>query len=89
MNDPGGIVGASIAGPDPRTGMPKAVVWHNGRIADLNTVVSGNASLFLLTVFLINDVGQVASFGVDHSFEVHAFLATPSRRAALQLPVAQ
>jgi len=59
-------------------GVPKAVVWHNGVITDLNTVVPPGTLLFLLTVFMINDVGQVAGFGVDlNTFEVRGFLATP------------
>jgi probable HAF family extracellular repeat protein len=78
MNNLGDIVGASIAGPDPLTGVPKAVVWHNGVITDLNTVVPEGTSLFLLTAFMVNDRGQVAGFGVDlNTSELHAFLATP------------
>ena len=78
MNDAGDIAGASIAGPDPLTGVPKAVVWHNDVMTDLNTVVSADTSLFLLTAFMINDAGQVAGFGLDlNTFEVHGFLATP------------
>ena len=56
----------------------KAVVWHNGAITDLNTVVSADTSLILLTAFMINDAGQVVGFGPDlNTFEVHGFLATP------------
>ena len=78
INNVGDIVGASIAGPDPLSGVPKAVVWHNGVITDLNTVVPVDTSLFLLTAFMINDAGQVAGFGLDlNTFEVHAFVATP------------
>ena len=78
MNNVGDIAGASIAGPDPLTGVPKAVIWHNGVITDLNTVVPTDTSLFLLTAFTINDAGQVAGFGLDlNTFEVHGFVATP------------
>ena len=78
MNNVGDVVGASIAGPDPLSGVPKAVVWHSGVITDLNTVVPTDTSLFLLTAFMINDVGQVAGFGLDlNTFEVHGFLASP------------
>jgi probable HAF family extracellular repeat protein len=80
MNNLGDVAGASIAGPDPLAGVPKAVIWHNGHITDLNTVVPADTSLFLLTAFQINDVGQVAGFGVDlNTSEVHGFLATPVR----------
>jgi probable HAF family extracellular repeat protein len=78
INDFGDVAGASIAGPDPLAGIPKAVVWHNGAITDLNTAVPADTPLFLLTAFMINDAGQVAGFGVDlNTFEVHGFLATP------------
>lgn len=78
MNNVGDVVGASIAGPDPLSGVPKAVVWHNGVITDLNTVVPADTSLFLLTAFMINDSGLVAGFGLDlNTFEVHGFLASP------------
>jgi probable HAF family extracellular repeat protein len=78
MNSLGDIAGASIAGLDPLTGVPKAVVWHHGVITDLNTVVPEDTSLFLLTAFMINDAGQVVGFGVDlNTSEVHGFLATP------------
>ncbi|MGE5733489.1 MAG: hypothetical protein ACM34E_00245 [Acidobacteriota bacterium] len=54
------------------------MVWHDGVITDLNTVVPTGTSLFLLTAFMVNDRGQVAGFGVDlNTGEVHAFLATP------------
>lgn len=78
MNNLGDVAGASIAGPDPLSGAPKAVIWHNGIITDLNTVVPADTSLFLLTAFMISDAGQVAGFGLDlNTFEVHGFLATP------------
>jgi probable HAF family extracellular repeat protein len=78
INNAGDIVGASIAGPDPVSGVPKAVLWHNGVVTDLNTVVPADTALFLLTAFMVNDVGQVAGFGLDlKTFEVHGFLANP------------
>ena len=78
INDVGDVAGASISGPDPLAGVPKAVVWHNGAITDLNTVVPADTPLFLLTAFMINDAGQVVGFGLDlNKFEVHGFLATP------------
>lgn len=78
MNNLGDVAGASIAGPDPLSGVPKAVVWHHGVITDLNTVVPADTSLLLLTAFMINEVGQVAGFGLDlNTFEVHGFIATP------------
>jgi probable HAF family extracellular repeat protein len=75
MNNLGDIVGASIDG-DLATGNPRAVLWHNGVIADLNALVP-NSPMYLLTAFAINDVGQIVGFGVNNAGEVHGFLATP------------
>lgn len=81
INNVGDVAGASIAGPDPLSGAPKAVIWHNGVIADLNTLAP-DSPLYLLTAFAINDSGQIAGFGVQlSSGEVHGFLAVPRKRA--------
>lgn len=79
MNNLGDVAGASIAGPDPLSGAPKAVVWHNGVIADLNALAPGSP-LYMLTAFAINDSGEIAGFGVQlSSGEVHGFLAVPRK----------
>ena len=79
MNNVGDVAGASIAGPDPLTGAPKAVIWHNGAIADLNELAP-DSPLYLLTAFAINDAGEIAGFGVQlSSGEVHGFLAVPRK----------
>jgi probable HAF family extracellular repeat protein len=78
INAKGVVVGSSLDGPLPDANS-SAVMWQNGVITDLNTVVSGNTSLFLLTAFGINNAGQIVGFGFDQATqEVHAFLANPS-----------
>ncbi|HET9178450.1 MAG TPA: hypothetical protein VFQ24_08855 [Terriglobia bacterium] len=77
MNGLGDVVGASLDAPPP-TGNPKAVMWQNGQITDLNTVVPADTTLYLLTAFDINNAGQIVGIGFDPvSNEVHAFLANP------------
>jgi probable HAF family extracellular repeat protein len=77
INNRGDVVGASID-TDLATGNPRAVLWHNGVINDLNDLVPSDSSLYLLTAFTINDLGEIAGFGVDpNSGEVHAFVAVP------------
>ena len=77
MNGTGTVVGASLDGPV-TTGSPRAVMWRNGTITDLNTVVAADTTLYLLTAFDINDAGQIVGFGFDPgSSQLHAFLASP------------
>lgn len=77
MNGLGVVVGASLDAPPP-TGNPKAVMWQNGVITDLNAVVPADTTLYLLTAFDINNAGQIVGFGFDPvSNEVHAFMANP------------
>ena len=57
MNDLGDIVGASIDG-DVATGLPRAMLWHNGVMSDLNALAA-DSPLYLLTAFTINDRGEI------------------------------
>ena len=44
---------------------------------DLATLVPADAPLTVLHASSINDLGQIAGFGVTSSGEIHAYLATP------------
>jgi len=56
----------------------RAVVWRNGVITDLNTLIPADSPLYLLNAGSNNDWGQiVGSALVISTGEVHAFLATP------------
>jgi hypothetical protein len=59
-------------------GNPRAFLWENGVMTDLNTLVPANAPLYLLIGFSINSRGEIAGFGVTNDGELHAFLASPS-----------
>jgi hypothetical protein len=52
-----------------------------GKPTDLNTLVCGESSLYLLVAFGINEGGEIAGFGVAPSTrEVHGYLATQCNR---------
>jgi len=78
MNNLGEIVGASVSAPGLATGNPRAFLWRQGSMMDLNSLVPADAPLYLLTAFGINDAGEIAGFGVTDSGDIHGFLATPA-----------
>jgi probable HAF family extracellular repeat protein len=77
VNNRGVVVGASVSAPGPAGGNPRAYVWRNGVMTDLNTLVPADSSLYLLTAFAINDSGEIVGFGVTDDGDLHGFLATP------------
>src|ERR1017187_3466171 len=74
INDGGDVVGASCDA----DGNPRAYLWRNGVMTDLNTLVPAGSPLFLLFAGAINNRGEIAGWGVTEAGDVHAFLATPS-----------
>ncbi|MDR3703743.1 MAG: hypothetical protein P4L56_29105 [Candidatus Sulfopaludibacter sp.] len=80
INDRGQVVGPSF---DP-DGNPRAFLWQNGVMSDLNTLAPGSP-LYLLFGTAINSSGQIAGFGATSTGDIHGFLATPGNgRAAGQ-----
>ncbi len=73
INDNGTVVGASL---DANLN-PRAVVWKNGHIADLNTLIRGSSALYLLDAASIDRGGKIVGFGATSTGEVHGFLAMP------------
>jgi probable HAF family extracellular repeat protein len=76
INDSGEVVGASL---DANFNL-RAVLWENGVISDLNTLVVGNPRLSLQEAISINSRGEITGVAQTSSGEVHAFLATPRKR---------
>lgn len=75
INDSEQISGISI-GPDG----PRAFVWQNGSMSDLNALVRPTP-LHLLLGAGINASGQIAGIAVDtRNGEVHGYVATPQGR---------
>jgi probable HAF family extracellular repeat protein len=61
INSAGQIAGAS-RGCDYSS--QEAVLWENGEIIDLNTVIPPNSALILTRAFTINDRGEIGGLGV-------------------------
>jgi probable HAF family extracellular repeat protein len=73
INDRGEVVGPSFDA----SGNPRAFLWQNGVMTDLNTLIPAGSHLFLLDATAINARGEIVGFGVTSTGDVHAFLATP------------
>jgi probable HAF family extracellular repeat protein len=74
INASGQAVGLSLDA----FGSPRAFLWQNGVMTDLNTLIPGDSPFLALFVAdIINSSGEIAGFGLTTSFEVHGFLATP------------
>jgi probable HAF family extracellular repeat protein len=75
INDAGVVIGASVDA----SGNPRAFLWQNGVMTDLNTVVAGNSPLYLMTGCSINSRGEITGLGLTSTGEVHTYLATPTQ----------
>src|SRR5271165_7381244 len=74
INDAGSIVGASLDA----SGNPRAFLWEKGVMTDLNTLIAGNSSLYLLTGCSINSRGEITGLGLTSTGEIHTYLASPT-----------
>jgi probable HAF family extracellular repeat protein len=73
ISDRGEVVGASLDA----NFNPRAVLWENDTMTDLNTLISANSGLYLLLAESINSSGEIVGLAVTGTGEVHGFLATP------------
>jgi probable HAF family extracellular repeat protein len=74
MNDKGQIVGTS----SDSSGNSRAVLWEDGAIYDLNTLIPPSSNLDLFYGGDINDAGVIAGQALDTtSGNSPAFVATP------------
>ena len=74
INDSGKVAGISLDA----NFNPRAFVWQNGVMTDLNTVIPTDSRLYLLVACSINAKGQIVGFAVDTiTNEIHGYLATP------------
>lgn len=65
-------------------GARHAVLFRDGALTDLNSLIDLSAGWCLQSAIAINDLGQIAGSGVDPTGRLHAYLLTPT--AAVPLP---
>jgi probable HAF family extracellular repeat protein len=78
INDAGAVVGASLDA----NFNPRAFLWEEGVMTDLNTLIAGDSSLYLLTGCSINSRGEITGLGLTSTGEIHTYLASPTHRVA-------
>jgi probable HAF family extracellular repeat protein len=74
INDEGQVVGASVDA----NFNPRAFLWQNGTMTDLNSLIPTNSPLFLMLACGINSSGQIVGVAVTSTGEAHGYLASPS-----------
>ena len=74
INDQGVVAGLSVIDVN---GDSRAVVWNNGVLTDLNTLVQANPPLYLITACAINNNGEISGLGVTSNGEIHTYRAAP------------
>ena len=74
INDAGLVVGASL---DPEF-IPRAFVWKDGLMTDLNTLKDGDPGLDLLMAYDVNERGEIDGLAVSRDGQLHGFVAIPS-----------
>lgn len=79
INNAGEIVGLSA---NADFSVIRAFIRQNGALVDLNTLVTGNNSLYLLTACFINSKGEITGIALDSAGREHTYLATPVPGAA-------
>jgi probable HAF family extracellular repeat protein len=72
LNEHGDIVGTA----QNAAGQPRAVLWRNGQIIDLNTLIPSGTGWVLESAAGISDGGQIAGYGTLNGRR-RAFLLTP------------
>jgi probable HAF family extracellular repeat protein len=73
INDIGDVVGVSLGA----TGNIRPVLWHDGKMTDLSTVVPSGSALIPFIAEYINFRGEIVGEAIDASFTLHAFRLTP------------
>ncbi len=75
INDQGQVVGVSYGAGFTN---PRAFIWQNGVMTDLNTLIPSGSPLYLQVGQEINDQGEIAGYATDQSSGTNpAFLLVP------------
>jgi probable HAF family extracellular repeat protein len=78
INDAGSVVGASLDADF----NPRAFLWEEGVMTDLNTLIAGDSPLYLLTGCSVNSRGEITGLGLTSTGETHTYLASPTHGVA-------
>jgi probable HAF family extracellular repeat protein len=78
INDAGTVVGTSLDA----NFNPRAFLWEQGAMTDLNTLIAGDSPLYLLTGCSINSRGEISGLGLTGTGEIHTYLAIPAQGVA-------
>ena len=54
-----------------------AVIWENGSMVGLNTLISPDAGFYLFSASFIDNAGRVAAFGLQPNGDTHALVLVP------------
>jgi probable HAF family extracellular repeat protein len=77
INDQRQIVGFSID----TAGTMRGLLWENGAVVDLNTLVPADSPWYVASVGGINDAGNIAAVAFNRqTSEVHAVVLSPTDR---------
>ena len=78
INSRGQVVGNTF---DSDFNWTHGFIWQNGVMTDLNTLISGDSNLSIISASNINDSGQISGMATvlsgPHMGKIHAYLATP------------
>jgi probable HAF family extracellular repeat protein len=78
INDRGQVVGNDF---DSNFNWTHGFIWQNGVMTDLNTLISGDSNLLVISASNINERGQISGMAWvltgPHAGDIHAYLATP------------
>jgi len=61
----------------------RAVIWREGTMTDLNTLIPADSALYLLSAQDLNDRGDIVGYALERNiFQIRAFLLTPEHGKA-------
>ncbi len=78
INDAGSVVGTSLDA----NFNPRAFLWEESVMTDLNTLIAGDSPLYLLTGCSINSRGEITGLALTSTGEIHTYLATLTQGVA-------
>jgi probable HAF family extracellular repeat protein len=78
INNRGQVVGNNF---DSSFNWSRGFIWQDGAMTDLNTLISADSNLFIISASNINERGQISGMATvlsgPHAGDIHAYLLTP------------